>query len=85
LGQLIGAFKTVSAKRINVLRATSIPPVWQRNYYEHIVRDDRGLNAIRNYIRNNPSRWILDRDNLANGCPEASTAEAYVQEAGHED
>jgi REP element-mobilizing transposase RayT len=33
---------------------------WQRNYYEQIIRNDRHLNAIRNYIANNPADWIDD-------------------------
>ena len=40
--------------------------IWQRNYYEHIVRNDRELNNIRWYIRNNPLNWQLDRDNALN-------------------
>jgi len=55
--------------------------VWQRNYYEHIVRNDRALNAIRRYIRNNPAQWALDRDNAANGRPEAATVDEYLREA----
>jgi putative transposase len=37
--------------------------VWQRNYYEHIIRDEESLNRIREYILNNPSRWTTDREN----------------------
>jgi hypothetical protein len=39
---------------------------WQRGFYEHVVRNGRELEAIRRYIRDNPRRWALDRDNLAN-------------------
>lgn len=63
LGQLIGAFKTVSAKRINEHRATPGHPVWQRNYYEHIIRNEAALGRIRAYIHNNPAQWALDNDN----------------------
>ena len=38
--------------------------VWQRGYYERIVRNEREQNAIRRYIRANPSRWAEDRENL---------------------
>ena len=38
--------------------------VWQRGYYERIVRNERQLNAIRQYIADNPRRWAEDRDNL---------------------
>ncbi len=40
--------------------------VRQRNYYEHIIRNDIGLNAVRRYIRDNPLQWALDRDNPDN-------------------
>ncbi len=62
------------------MRATTGASFWQRNYYEHIVRDERALNAIRRYIRNNPAKWALDRDNAANGRPEAATADEYLRE-----
>ncbi|GAB4531579.1 MAG: hypothetical protein Kow0063_11040 [Anaerolineae bacterium] len=42
---------------------TDIYDVWQRNYYEHIIRTERGLDAIRRYIVHNPLRWHLDRYN----------------------
>jgi hypothetical protein len=37
--------------------------LWQRNYYEHIIRNDESLNNIRKYIVNNPMQWALDREN----------------------
>jgi len=37
--------------------------VWQRNYYEHIIRNDRQLDAIRQYIFDNPQRWYADQYN----------------------
>ena len=50
LGALVGSFKTNAAVAINKLRRTPGAPVWQRNYYERVVRDERELNAIREYI-----------------------------------
>jgi len=68
IGRLIGAFKTVSTKRINEHRGTPNAPVWQRNYYERIIRGEESLNRIRQYIADNPLRWHLDRENvLASG------------------
>jgi putative transposase len=61
LGAIVRGFKCAVAKRINQIRGT---PVWQRNYYEHIVRDERGLNAIREYILNNPANWSSDTENV---------------------
>jgi REP element-mobilizing transposase RayT len=66
LGQLVGAFKTVSTKRVNLLRHTPGTPVWQRNYYERVLRNDGELSRTREYIINNPSQWDLDQDNPAN-------------------
>ncbi len=63
-GRLIGACKTVSTKHINHIRNTPGLPVWQRNYYEHIIRDEKSLENIRNYIINNPARWEEDENNL---------------------
>jgi REP element-mobilizing transposase RayT len=37
--------------------------VWQRGYYEHVVRDDADLNRIRQYIIDNPTRWSEDEEN----------------------
>ena len=54
LGELIGAFKTVSTKRINLLRQTPGRVVWQRDFWDHIIRDVDDLNRIRAYIRDNP-------------------------------
>ncbi|MBM4310949.1 MAG: transposase [Deltaproteobacteria bacterium] len=66
LGRLVGAFKTVSTKRINEFRQTPGMIVWQRNYYEHIIRDDDDLNRIREYIVNNPAKWAEDDNNPDN-------------------
>jgi REP element-mobilizing transposase RayT len=66
LGQLIGAFKTVSTKRINLMRGTPGAKFWQRNYYEHIVRDERDMARIRQYIIDNPRRWTEDREKPIN-------------------
>ena len=61
LGRLIGAFKTVSTKKINLIRNAPGTPIWQRNYYEHIIRNQESLNKIREYIINNPLSWELDQ------------------------
>lgn len=61
LGRLIGAFKTVSTKQINQIRQTPGAPIWQRNYYEHIIRTETALQNIRQYIVNNPASWQLDQ------------------------
>ena len=60
---IIRAFKSAVTRRINTLRGTPGAPVWQRNYWEHIIRTKRALSAIQRYIRQNPQRWALDRYN----------------------
>ena len=80
LGRLIGTFKTVSTKRINAIRNTPGEPIWQRNYYEHIVRDERALDTIRDYIAANPRRWESDRDNPRNRQLPPSRPDEYVQD-----
>jgi putative transposase len=47
VSEIVRAFKTFSARQINIIRKTPGVPVWQRNYYEHVVRDDDELNQIR--------------------------------------
>ncbi|MCK9357873.1 MAG: transposase [Dehalococcoidia bacterium] len=63
LGRLVAAFKTLSAHRINSISATPVRPMWQRSYYEHVVRDDSSLDRIRDYIACNPQQWTLDPEN----------------------
>jgi len=63
LPRLIGRFKMISAKRINESRGSPAFAVWQRNYFEHVIRSDKGLERIRQYIMENPARWHLDRQN----------------------
>jgi len=63
LSEIVRAFKSFSSRKINSMRGTMGRPVWQRNYYEHIIRDERSLGRIREYIDTNPQRWSLDREN----------------------
>ena len=70
LGDVIGAFKSLVFKvYLNWIKANDPSrraKFWQDNYYEHIIRSDRELNAIRQYIIDNPINWSVDRDNLDN-------------------
>ena len=65
LSEIIRAFKTFSARAINELRGAVGTPVWQRGYYERIIRNERELFAIAEYILNNPLKWDEDRENPA--------------------
>lgn len=60
LSEIVRQLKTFSAKRINVLRGTSGVPVWQRNYYDHIIGTDHEYDQIAEYIANNPLTWETD-------------------------
>jgi len=61
LGKIIRYFKAKSAR---IIHDSGFPRFdWQPNYFERVVRSPRELNAIREYIINNPIRWILDREN----------------------
>ncbi len=63
LGGLIGAFKMVSTKQINLLHDTEGQVVWQRNYYERIIRNEPEMDRIFRYIEANPTRWADDDEN----------------------
>jgi REP element-mobilizing transposase RayT len=80
LSEAIRAFKSFSAKRINDLQKTTGSPFWQKNYYEHIIRNDREWNAIAWYIFNNPLHWQLDRDNLQTKLPPPKKIGEYIQD-----
>jgi len=68
---VVGAFKSrVTVEYVRGVKTSGWPPfrgrLWQRNYYEHIIRDEASLCGIREYIANNPLQWALDRENPVN-------------------
>ncbi|MBI4776817.1 MAG: transposase [Deltaproteobacteria bacterium] len=63
IGAVLRGFKSATTKQINESRNTPGGRVWQRNYYEHIIRNDDELNRIREYIVDNPAQWETDREN----------------------
>ncbi|MCH8989105.1 MAG: transposase [Chloroflexi bacterium] len=67
LPEIIRGFKTFSSRSINQLRGTAGAPVWQRNYYEHVVRGEDDLDHIRRYIIENPLKWAEDPENPITG------------------
>jgi putative transposase len=69
LGSIVGAFKSRTARLINCLRHTPGAPVWQRNYYEHIVRDPDEGQHICAYIQANPIAWQMDEENPSKASP----------------
>ncbi|MFZ2096947.1 MAG: transposase [Anaerolineales bacterium] len=66
LPEIIRALKSYSARRINQVRHLSGETVWQRNYYEHIIRNQRELGQIRLYIMENPRQWAQDQEKPQN-------------------
>jgi putative transposase len=58
LGAFVAGFKSAVTTRINQLRGTPGLAVWQRNYYEHIIRNEESLNRIREYIVSNPDATV---------------------------
>jgi len=63
LPTIIRSFKSAVTKRVNKL-ATNPSPLWQRNYFEHVIRDEESMNKIRNYIWENPIHWWQDEYNV---------------------
>ncbi|MBM3596570.1 MAG: transposase [Alphaproteobacteria bacterium] len=71
LATIVRSFKSAATKRINELRRTPGAPVWQRNYYEHVIRNDAALVRIRDYIAANPAKWPEDRENPQAPCKQS--------------
>jgi len=86
LGDVVGAFKSLVFKVyldwIEINDPSRRAKFWQRNYYEHIIRNDHELNAIRQYIIGNPINWKDDRDNLENlrKLPPPEKVEEYLED-----
>lgn len=74
LGQMVAYFKYQSTKRINRLRDSSGIRIWQRNYYERVIRNEAELNRVREYIRTNPLNWDKDEENPENGMQAKDTS-----------
>ncbi|MDJ0703044.1 MAG: transposase [Leptolyngbyaceae cyanobacterium MO_188.B28] len=66
IGAIIQNFKSVTVRRFNAMQRTRGVKLWQRGYYDLIIRDEEALQRVRQYIQNNPKAWELDRINPAN-------------------
>ena len=66
LGDVIRAFKSISAIGVNKIVGRSGQPLWQRNYHERIIRNEKELHQIQQYIHDNPMQWETDDENPAN-------------------
>ena len=65
LGAIIGNYKSVTTRRLNQIAGLEGRTVWQRNYYERVIRSETELAAIRKYIEQNPAHWALDEHHPA--------------------
>ena len=65
ISAIIRSYKSAVTKGINELLKSAGMPIWQRNYYEHVIRDEDDLNSIREYIQFNPQKWLEDSENPA--------------------
>jgi REP element-mobilizing transposase RayT len=61
LPKIVHNLKSKSTRRINLQRDTQGNPVWQRGYYENVIRTEGSYNKIAEYIQNNPLRWTMDK------------------------
>lgn len=62
--KIIGRFKMQSSKQINIIDKSLGRSVWQRSYYDRIIRNDQELYLVRKYIQNNPLKWVCDRNSV---------------------
>lgn len=71
LGDVVGTFKSITTHQYtDGVRQKNWPAfngkLWQRNYYEHIIRSEEEMNRSRQYMIDNPAKWAEDEDNPAN-------------------
>ncbi|MBL8097575.1 MAG: transposase [Anaerolineales bacterium] len=78
---IIRSYKSAVAYRINLMRNNKDTSVWQRNYYEHVIRNEKELELITKYIEYNPMNWQLDHDNVENNLPVFASVEDYIKDA----
>jgi hypothetical protein len=67
LGQIVAFFKYQTTKEINAIEGGPVTRLWQRNYFEHVIRNQREMENIWNYIESNPARWWNDDENRTLG------------------
>jgi putative transposase len=66
LGTIVAAFKSAATRAARQKTGTPNLRLWQRTYYEHVIRTETALARIRQYIENNSAKWALDQDNPDN-------------------
>jgi len=63
IGALMAGYKSSVTTRINKMNSSPGNKIWQRNYYDHVIRDIQAYTNIKSYIRNNPVNWVGDSYN----------------------
>ena len=63
IGTIIGSFKSAATRRVRAFTNNHEKRLWQRNYYEHVIRNERDYQAVYNYILANPMNWEKDEEN----------------------
>jgi len=63
LGSLVRSYKAAVTRRLREMAGSPDLRVWQRNYYEHVIRNQRDLHAVRKYIEDNALKWAFDEEN----------------------
>jgi REP-associated tyrosine transposase len=63
LDRIVGAFKSITAAQVNRLLSRTGQPLWQRNYYERVIRNELELHGLQDYIIHNPLKWADDTEN----------------------
>jgi len=66
LGSLVAGYKSATIRRSIQIGCGITTSIWQRNYYEHVIRNETDLEEIREYIKNNPIKWLEDKNHPAN-------------------
>ncbi len=66
LSSIIQNFKSVTSRKFNRINRSTSEQLWQRNYYDHIIRNEKSLHQIREYIIHNPLKWAFDTENPMN-------------------
>ena len=66
LGKTVAFYKYQTTKMINEMKASPGARFWQRNYYEHIIRNENDLHRLRPYVVNNPLQWQIDEESPYN-------------------
>jgi putative transposase len=74
LTDVVRVFKSISAHHARRHRVGADRPLWQRSFYDHVIRNDVDLDRVRQYILENPAKWETDTENPQRRTPDARQA-----------